>query len=94
MSPEQILYKRKPNITFTEIDNEIVLVHPEEGKYYSFNKVGSVIWKLLEEVISVEQLKEKLMQQFSVSEEQCLQEVSDFLKQLSEKGLIDVYKTM
>lgn len=92
MSPEY-LYKRKPNITFTEIDNEIVLVHPEEGKYYSFNKVGSVIWKLLENAVNIEQLKEKLMAQFNVSDEQCLQEVTAFLKQLSEKGLIDVYKS-
>ncbi|MCX7863290.1 MAG: PqqD family peptide modification chaperone [Bacteroidales bacterium] len=91
MKQAEITYQRKSNITFSTIDDEIVLIHPDEGKYYSFNKIGSEIWKLLAHPITLNEIKHHLLQRFQVSEEQCVQEVTAFLKQLSEKKLIDVH---
>jgi|YNPMSStandDraft_1061717.scaffolds.fasta_scaffold00071_4 hypothetical protein len=83
-------YFRKPNITFSTIDDEVVLIHPENGNYYSFNKVGSYIWICLEKPINIEQLEQSLMLKYDVSKEQCKKEVEEFLNQLIEKNLIDV----
>lgn len=83
-------YVRKQNVTFSTIDDEVVLIHPESGNYFSFNKVGSYIWMCLENPISIEELEQRLMLKYSVSEAQCKKEVKEFLEELSEKKLIDV----
>ncbi len=83
-------YLRKSNITFSIIDEEVVLIHPESSNYYSFNKVGSYIWMCLETPMSIEQLEKKLLQKYDVSEEQCKKEVDYFLNELIEKKLLDV----
>jgi hypothetical protein len=85
-------YVRKKNIIFSEIDGEVVLLHSESGKYFSFNKVGSHIWLALEKPLTIHQLKDILMQKYDVDEAKCLKEIEDFLNNLLEKKLIDVYK--
>ncbi len=82
--------RRKRELTFSQIDGDVVLIHPEDGKYYSFNKVGSFIWNCLDEYKTLDELVTLLLQHYEISEEQCILEVSGFLSQLSKKGLIDV----
>ncbi len=82
--------RRKQNITFSSIDGEVILIHPNDGKYYSFNKVGSFIWNSMEHYITFDELIEFLMAHYEITKEQCEKEVFNFLLQLDKKDLLDV----
>jgi len=71
-----------------EIEDQIVLLNVDAGKYHGFNDVASKIWQIIEAPASVNQICERLMDEFAISKEQCEAEVLDFLKQLNDTGLI------
>ncbi|PIV58384.1 MAG: PqqD family protein [Bacteroidetes bacterium CG02_land_8_20_14_3_00_31_25] len=81
-------YVRKKELLSSRMDNEIVMMHPESGKYFALNPVASRIWDLLETPHNLNELVEKLLKEFDVSEETCCKEVSAFLKEMSEKKLV------
>ncbi len=82
-------YVRKKELLSSKMDNEIVMMHPESGKYFALNPVASRIWELLETPHNLNELVEKLLREFDVSRETCNNEVSTFLKEIIEKKLVD-----
>lgn len=49
-----------PKVTHQTIDHESVMIDLENGNYYSLNRVGSVIWNLLDEGATVGQIVEAM----------------------------------
>lgn len=82
------IISRTEDLISSQIDNEIVMLSIENGKYYGLNSVGSHIWTLLEIPRSVEELCQTLMQNFEVSQEQCEQDVLTFLNTLATDNLV------
>jgi hypothetical protein len=81
--------KRNPEIISSKIDDEVVMMSIEEGKYFGLDPIGSIIWELLEEPLSLENIIPKLVEEFDVDEEQCFQDSSSFiLDMLNKKTLL------
>ena len=70
------------------VADELVMFDAEAGKYYGLNDVATVIWNLLEEPKTVEELCDLLTEEFDVSIEQCRKDVIKFLPKMREKGLV------
>ena len=70
------------------VDDELVMADIDRGKYYSLNPIATAIWQNLERPITVEELCERLCQQYEVSAEQCAADVLKFLNKLEERRLI------
>jgi hypothetical protein len=85
--PDTLLH-RKPDMLFNEIDGEVVMLSIENSEYYGMDKVGSRIWELLEQPISFKGLIARLMFEYEVTENQCIEETLTFLKKLENKRLI------
>ena len=84
-------YRAKENVVFTDLDDgSAVLLHLHTKYYYSLNETGSFLWKLLEsaEGASEEEMKEELCAAFDVRPEQAKADINEFIKDLSEQGLI------
>lgn len=71
-----------------DLDDEIVMMSIERGAYYGLDSIGSHIWTLLEEPISVSDLCEILLSRFDVEPETCQQDVLAFLDESYELGII------
>ncbi len=80
--------QRNPDMLFSHIDDEVVMMSIETGEYYGLNPVASRIWELLEHPHTMEQLIDKLLQEFDIDESTCRRDVQTFLKQLAGKQLI------
>ena len=78
----------RPDMLFSRIDDEVVMMSAETGEYYGLNPVASRIWDLLETPHSFEQLTELLMREFDIDEQTCRKDVGNFLNRLIEKKLI------
>jgi hypothetical protein len=84
----QTIVKRNPEMVTSTIDSEIVMMSIDNGEYYGLDEIGSRIWELLEDPITVEKLASDLLVEFEVEEETCYADTLDFLNDLIEKKLV------
>lgn len=86
----QSIVRRSPEPVSSEIDDDLVILSIERGRYYGTELVGQRIWQLLATPIRVDYLCDALVAEFTVKRATCEQEVLAFLSQLQQEGLIDV----
>jgi hypothetical protein len=74
----------------SDLDGETVLLSIETGKYYNMDPIGSRIWELIKDPMSVSDLIDILLGEFEVDPKQCEAEVLAFLNKLAEDNLIQI----
>ncbi|PIW44712.1 MAG: PqqD family protein [Zetaproteobacteria bacterium CG12_big_fil_rev_8_21_14_0_65_54_13] len=82
--------RRNPEIVHSDMDGETVMMSVNEGSYYGLNGVGSQIWELLEQEMSVDAICTELLGHFDVEEKQCCSEVLAFLEEMSTSNVIEI----
>ncbi len=85
--------RRTNEIVTGNIQNEIVMMSIENGKYYGMNPVGSRIWELIENKVKVSSLCKALQKEFDVQSTVCRSEVLTFLNTLYAKNLLSIDAT-
>jgi hypothetical protein len=81
---------RRKEILSAEVDNEVVLMSVEQGVYYGLNPVGALVWSVLREPVRVQDLCEKVVEEFDVTLEQCQPDVLELLDDLRAQHLIQI----
>ena len=81
---------RRPEPLVATIDGEVVMLHPDEGAYFSLGATGSRVWYLLDRPISVDELCRTLTQEFVVDDAQCRADVVKFVSELATAGLVEL----
>lgn len=82
--------KRRPDLVASNMDGETVMLDMESGQYFGMDAIGSVIWDKLQMPTSVADLCHALQAEFEVDAKTCEQDVSEFLQELVENGLLEV----
>ena len=72
-------YYKNRQIIDGELDDNQVMMHLENGKYFGLNPVGKSIWALLDQPKSFEEIIDVLLADFEVEENLCRKEVLEFL---------------
>ncbi len=68
---------------------EQVLLAPETERYFGLNELGAAIWRELDErPASIGEIVDRLLAGYDVDPEQCRRDVVDFVRALSERGLV------
>ena len=80
--------KPNPDIVFTVVDDEAILLEQNTGKYYSLNHVGTRMWALLAEENRLDKAYDQLLLEFEVEESQLKQDLEKLVTQLIENGLL------
>jgi len=81
-------YVWSDNFCSTEIDDTLVLLVIDSGKYFSFSKTAKAIWQLLESPSSAEEVTAHLVTRFDISVERCLSETTAFISALESRELV------
>ena len=81
-------YVQNKDILTTELDDSLMMMSIEAGKYFELNPVSKRIWELVDEPKSEEEIIAILLLEYDVSEEQCRAEVSEHLSLLEQKKII------
>lgn len=84
---------RNPEIIFSAMDDEIVMMSVNQGLYFGVDKIGARIWQLLENPHPVEELIVLLTNRFNVSREDCERDTLTFLNDMLNKKVILVSNT-
>jgi hypothetical protein len=68
------------------IDDELVMIHAETGKFFSIKNTALEIWNLLDTESELDAIRDELQRRFDVDPEACRVEVGAFADQLVEAG--------
>jgi len=82
--------QRISNVLSNQIDGETILLSIENGEYYGMENIGSRIWELLENPVSIQNILKYLLDEFDVSKEQCTIDTLKFVNKLIDKNLINI----
>ena len=72
------------------VQGQVVILHLDEGVYYSLNPVVATIWGLLNEPRELSQLVSAVVAEFDVDEAQCLQDITELVVSLHAHELVEV----
>ena len=75
-------------VLWRELEGEAVLLDPAEGCTYNLNRVGTLIWKLLDGNHTANDIASVICQEFEVEHEQALQDVEQILTELLNNNLL------
>jgi len=81
-------YIRNSRTISGRLHDELVMMDLEQGKYFSLNPIATRIWDLLEREMTLAELCAMLMDEYEVEEDQCLDEVNDYLEEMAGLGLV------
>src|SRR5690606_28625442 len=85
---ETSIVMASPNHVACELGQEIVLLQLDSGLYFSLENVGTRIWQLIQEPVSVEEVVATVNREFSGSQ-RAKEEIIDFLRDLNQQGLLE-----
>lgn len=89
IAKENDKWQLSSEIISSKISDEMILMSIEAGSYFTLDTVASRIWELLSEnSLSLEELTEKLMEEYEVDRETCMKDVQEFINDMASKKLI------
>jgi len=71
-----------------DLGDELVALDPNAGDCFGFNSVATSVWRQLEEPRTFEELRDALLDEYEIDQQQCAQELKESLENMSERGLI------
>lgn len=84
------IVKKNDDIFTGKIDDEMVAMSIENGKYYQLNKTGSRILDLLDTPRSIGELCETMQGHYSVDGGVCREDILEFMQEMAKLNLIIV----
>jgi len=87
---KDLILRRAHQRISTQLESETVILDLETGTYSGLNQIGTSIWDLLAEPSTFAELLQNLMDEYEVSEEQCMADILTFLRELTENSLIEI----
>ena len=73
-------------VNAAEVDGEIVLIDPDSEEFIGLNKVGSFVWKSLENGLAIEEIVAKLEREYGNGT--IREDVSRFVEKMRGRNLL------
>lgn len=81
-----------PDVQGTTMDGETVLLDLSSGRYYTLNRLGSVIWEQCTAHTTVREIHQVLCDRFEVAPERALDDLISLADELLAEGLLQQEK--
>lgn len=73
----------------TEIEDDLIILNSDTGKYLELNSSAKFIWKLIENGKNYSEILTSLLDEFEVSREEAQLALDDLLSNIKKQDLID-----
>ncbi|MDF1572513.1 MAG: PqqD family peptide modification chaperone [Bacteroidales bacterium] len=80
--------QRNPAQEFSKIDEEIIMLNVNKGEYYALNDVASRIWEMIDTPVQVNDLLNKLIEEYEIDTQTCQQDTLRCLEDFRNKSII------
>ena len=85
-----LVHRNDPKFLASPLGEEVVMMNTDNGDYLGVNNVGTEIWNIIEEPISIADLTQRLLAIYDVTEDQLNADLDPFLKQMINHDMIIV----
>jgi len=82
-------WKRRDDWVGTQVEDHLVMINVESGRYVALNDTAAEAWRLLEEPKDQEALVTALTGTFNIDRETCAQSVTDLMERMRSLDLIE-----
>jgi len=83
------LFVRRPDIFYTLVDGELIIMSSDEEKFLTSNAVAAKIWERLESPVSVEDLCAAVLARFRGGDRSTVKtDIEEFLAALKARNLL------
>lgn len=79
---------RSPDVVFTELDGEMVLLLPQGGRYFGLNDVGAAIWRLIENPTDLGSVQRAIVDDYEVESEESWRDLVTLIESMIGHGLV------
>ena len=80
---------RNPDVAYTQIDDDLVVMGPEDSLFYGINPVGTKIWSLLEtDTLSLHAICDLIQQYYDVTASMCIEDTTRFIEAMAAQKMI------
>src|SRR5690242_2963279 len=79
---------RGEEIAAKVIDGEAIIINLANGIYYSMDKVGGLIWEMIEGGKTLEDMVATILAQYDVSPEQLKSDIEQLVNELLQENLV------
>jgi hypothetical protein len=76
-------------VEWREVEGEIVALDLDSSEYLAVNRTGTVIWPLLVDGATREELAAQLAGRYEIDQATAERDIDQFVSTLSERGLLD-----
>ena len=73
-----------------DLSGEAVVLNFKDGIYYGLDSVGALVWDLIKEPKTVKEINSSVTEEFDVELSGCEGDIINLLKELADKGLIEI----
>ncbi len=89
LGPDSTLVVTDSHTTAT-VDGEVVILNNEKGLYQGLDGVGPQVWELLQEPMTVREVRDAILQEYDVDRERCERDLVAFLEALVADELVEI----
>lgn len=84
--------KKNSRLITKKIGQETIILDPTAGEIRKLNETASIIWQMIKRKPAVEEITNKISQEFNVSSPKARKDVLDFLEKYLKENLIKIIK--
>lgn len=85
---KNVVIKQNKDTAYRVLDGEAVIVDLESSELYSLNPTATVIWETCEEEVTLEEVVDRVVEEFEVEREVAEEDCIEFVEEFSENGLL------
>lgn len=85
---DRTVLRSSPDVQGRSMDGETVLLDLSSGRYYTLNRVGSVIWEQCTGDKTISDIQAVLSDRFDVAPERALDDLVTLVNELIQEGLL------
>jgi hypothetical protein len=82
------LWQKNPALAWREIDDETVIISPNDSVMHELNDTGSFLWKNIDGKRSAAELAELLAENYEVTPDVALVDTQSLLEEMSSRKLV------
>lgn len=83
-----VLQVRLSNLSWREVDGEVIALDLDSSTYFSANRTGSLLWHAMVDGATISELVVLLQESFDIEEQTARTDVTAFLQLLHQNGLL------
>jgi hypothetical protein len=86
--PATVSWQKNPALAWREIDDETVIISPNDSVMHELNDTGSFLWKNIDGKKSAAELAELLVEHYEVTPDIALSDTQALLEEMSSRKLV------